>query len=185
MGSLAINGRTRTQQCVSNSGIEKKDDQTGALAEAKESPVPRAQFLSPITSCFKAIGNRICKALDNAVNAVNRARGAWALNSINSGYATPEKIVSEIKFLRELIGNDDEKLDGAIKWGSSEVSKPECTLARRIFERNAAAALFFNLEDKKVASLVTKENDKELKDFHKNLCQKADAHYRWVCSLVK
>ena len=80
MDSLAINDRSGTQHYVSTSGTEKKDDQTGVLGEAKESPVPRAQFSSPITSCFKAIGNRNCKTSDSAVNALTRAQGAWALS---------------------------------------------------------------------------------------------------------
>lgn len=185
MHSLAFNCRSEGQLYVSSGGTEKKCIQTGALAKATESPGPRAQRLGSITSRFKAIGHRICAALNSAVNAVNRARGAWALNSINSGHATPEKIVSEMKFLRKLIGNDDDMLDAVIKWGSSEVSKPECTPTRRFFERNAAVALWSSLKEKNVESLVNKESDKELTNFYQNLCQKTGDHYKNMAKLCR
>jgi hypothetical protein len=182
MNPSAMGGTARTSGYSSSGQIGKIDDQTGALAETKQGPVPRAQFLSVATSCFKEIGSRICKALDGAINAVNRARGGWSLCSITSGYATPEKTLSEIKFLKKLIGNDDEKLKGVIKWGTDSLSA-ENTLRRLEFERNAAAALFFLLEEKEVKSLVTTENDRELTTFYENLCGKVNDHYRWIIGM--
>lgn len=183
MGSSAIKGGFGAQQCGSDISIEKKDDQAGALAETKQGSVPRAQFLSVTTSCFKEIGSRICKALGSAVNAVNRARGAWSLASINSGHGTPQKSLSEIKFLEKLIGSDDERLNDVIKWGTENLSKPECTLKRLVFERGAAAALVYSVNDKQLKLLVGKENHPALTAFYQKLCEKLDDHYKWVINL--
>lgn len=101
MDSVASKPRYEIQHFQPSAQTEEKNRTTGVLAATGQTPVPRAQFFSIATSCLKTIGSRICKALDSAVNAVNRVRGVWALNSISFRNETPEKMLTQIKFLKK------------------------------------------------------------------------------------
>ncbi|HEX8886688.1 MAG TPA: hypothetical protein VF797_19545 [Noviherbaspirillum sp.] len=184
MHAAASKCRYEIQHYSPSVQTEEKNRTPGVLAATRQTPVPRAQFFSVATSCLKTIGSRICKALSSAVTAVNRARGAWALHFILFRNGTPEKILSQVKFLEKIIGNDDEKINGVVKWGADNLSKPECTLTRLTFELRATATLKLMLGGQQLIKLIKDEKNSTLENFHKNLSNEIEAHHHWIESCI-